>query len=58
LVSTDANGQAEDILRVRARDVPSNLNSFEVGVEVPGAEGELITRTRTITIQRSPTPTP
>jgi hypothetical protein len=53
LVETDSGGQARDILRVRARDISASVNSFEVGVEVPGAEGELITRSRTITIQRS-----
>jgi hypothetical protein len=58
LVETDSSGQAVDTLIVRARDISANANSFEVGVEVPGAEGELITRTRTITIQRSPTPVP
>jgi hypothetical protein len=55
LVETDSGGRAEDILRVRARDISSTVNSFEVGVEVPGPEGELIRRTSTITIQR-PTP--
>jgi hypothetical protein len=58
LVATDSGGEAEDILRVRARDISASANSFEVGVEVPGADGKLITRTRVITILRSPTPTP
>jgi hypothetical protein len=59
LVSTDANGEASDVLRVAARDVASTTaSSFDVGAEVPGADGKLITRTRTISIQRSPTPTP
>ena len=51
-VSTDASGRAEDTLRVRAGDITSTTTQFMVGVEVPGADGELITRTRTITIQR------
>ena len=59
LVTADSSGEATDIVRVRARDVSgTTASTFEVGVEVPGAEGELITRTRTISIQRSPTPTP
>jgi hypothetical protein len=53
LVTTDSSGEATDTLVVRARDVnATTASSFEVGVEVPGAEGTLLTRTRTITIQR------
>jgi hypothetical protein len=51
-VSTDASGRAEDTLRVRAGDITDATNDFDVGVEVSGADGNLITRTRTITIQR------
>ena len=59
LLTTDSSGEATDILLVRARDVSAtSASTFEVGVEVPGADGDLITRTRSITIQRSPTPTP
>ena len=59
LVTTDSSGEATDVVRVRARDVSgTTASSFEVGVEVPGAEGDLITRTRSITILRSPTSTP
>ncbi|HEX2465539.1 MAG TPA: Ig-like domain-containing protein [Thermoanaerobaculia bacterium] len=53
LVATNSGGEAADILRVRARDVnATTASSFEVGVEVPKADGTLLTRTRTITIQR------
>jgi hypothetical protein len=52
-VRSDASGRAEDTLDVRRRDIPDNLNDFDVTVEVSGPDGELITRTRTITIQRS-----
>jgi hypothetical protein len=51
-VSTDASGRAEDTLRVRASDISDATNDFDVTVEVSGADGKLITRTRTITIQR------
>jgi hypothetical protein len=57
LVATNSGGEAADVLRVLARDVAAtNASSFEVGVEVPKADGTLITRTRTITIQRESTP--
>jgi adhesin/invasin len=59
LVTADSSGEAADILRVRSSDVAATTAAtFEVGVEAVGADGKLITRTRTITIQRSPTPTP
>lgn len=59
LVAANNAGEASDIVRVRARDVSgTTATTFEVGVEVPKADGTLITRTRAITIQRSPTPTP
>ena len=54
LVPTNSAGEATDTVRVRARDVSATTAStFEVGVEVPKADGTLLTRTRTITIQRS-----
>ena len=57
LVATNSGGEAADTLRVRARDVSATTaSSFEVGVEVPKADGTLLTRTRTITIQRDPAP--
>ena len=59
LVTTNSGGEAADTLLVRARDVAATTaGSFEVGVEVPGADGVLITRTRTITIERAPAPPP
>jgi hypothetical protein len=59
LVTADSTGEASDVLRVRASDVSATTAaSFDVGVEAAGADGKLITRTRTITIQRSPTPSP
>jgi hypothetical protein len=59
LVATNSGGEAADIVRVRARDVAATTaGSFEVGVEVPGEGGTLITRTRTITIARAPAPPP
>ena len=58
-VSTDSGGRAEDTLDVEARDIPASGASFDVTVEVPGTGGTLITRTRTITIQRgASTPAP
>jgi hypothetical protein len=54
LVTADANGEASDVLRVRSSDVATtSATTFEVGVESAGADGKLITRTRTITIQRT-----
>lgn len=62
-VRSDAGGRAQDKLDVKAADIPASGASFDVGVEVSGTDGKLITRTRAITIQRgaatptAPTPT-
>ena len=54
LVAANNAGEASDIVRVRARDVAATTAAtFEVGVEVPKADGTLLVRTRSITIQRS-----
>jgi hypothetical protein len=52
-VRSDASGRAEDTLEIEPGDIPSSETSFDVSVEVSGPEGELITRTRTITVVRS-----
>jgi len=54
-VRTDAEGRAEDTLEVQAGDVDTVTgDTFEVGVEVSGQDGTLITRMQTISIQRLP----
>jgi hypothetical protein len=54
-VRTDPSGRAEDTLGIVAADIdPITDDDFLVAVEVSGAEGELITREQTITIQRLP----
>ena len=54
LVAANNAGEASDVVRVRGRDVnATTASTFEVGVEVPKGDGSLLTRTRTITIQRS-----
>ena len=54
-VRTDAAGRAEDTLEILAADLdPVTGDSFEVGVEVSGTDGMLITREQTISIQRLP----
>lgn len=54
-VSTDAGGRATDLLTVLSSDLDTIVgDSFDVGVEVSGSDGSLITRTRTVSIQRLP----
>ena len=58
LVATNSGGEAVGHPPgAGRRDVnATTATSFEVGVEVPKADGTLLTRTRTITIQRDPVP--
>ena len=54
-VRTNAEGRAEDVLVIEAADIDTVTgDTFEVGVEVSGTDGQLITREQTISIQRLP----
>lgn len=53
LVTTDANGQATDLLSVKAVELTTNISSFMVRAEGAGAMGGAVMATATITVRTS-----
>jgi hypothetical protein len=53
LVTTDASGQATDLLGVKAVELTNNISSFMVRAEGAGAMGAAVMATATITVRTS-----
>ena len=51
IVTTDANGQAHDTLRVSAADLTNNATSIHVTAQTAGSDGGLVSSSATITVQ-------